>query len=58
VAAINAIGVVAHDAEINGDFKLKKKSRFHAANDAIQSRPLSPDINAVILNNIQQFNGG
>jgi len=25
------------------------KTRLHAANDTIQSRPLSPDVNAVIL---------
>ena len=57
MAAINASGVAARDGRSRRRFQVEK-SRLHAVNDAIQSRPLSPDINAVILNNIQQFNGG
>jgi len=52
---LNATGVVAPNGQMNGDYELK--SRLQVAIDAIQSRPLSPNVNAVILINIQQFNG-
>jgi len=57
MAAINASGVAARDGRRRRRFQVEK-SRLPAANDAIQSRPLSPDVNAVIYFNIQQFNGG
>jgi len=52
---LDAIGVVALSGQMNGDYELK--SRLQVAINAIQSRPLSPDVNAVILINTQQFNG-
>jgi len=47
--------VAALNGQMNGDYELK--SRLQVTIDATQLRPLSPDVNAVILINTQQFNG-
>jgi len=54
--AINAISMAAHHGQTIGDCRLK--SRLQASIDAIQLRPSLPGVNAVILINEQQFNGG
>jgi len=53
---LNAISMAALHGQTIGDDVLK--SRLQASIDAIQLRPSFPDVNAVILINEQQFNGG
>jgi len=48
--------VAALHGQTIGDEELK--SRLQVSIDAIQLRPSFPDVNAVILINTQQFNGG
>jgi len=48
--------MATHHGQMNGEYVLK--SRLQAGIDAIQLCPSLPDVNAVILINEQQFNGG
>jgi len=52
---LDALSVATLYGQTIGDEELK--SRLQVSIDAIQLRPLFPDVNAVILINTQQFNG-